>query len=105
MCYPSFIRSDLEARYTVAIGLGLRKGEALGLRWQDIDFAERCIMTWEHSTRRSGYRSGCNVLINYRYTHQLRTVFSANDSISSEQARQKWMKHRAPRRVLTGLAR
>lgn len=27
----------LEARYTVAVSLGLRQGEALGLRWQDID--------------------------------------------------------------------
>lgn len=29
----------LEALYTVALALGLRKGEALGLRWQDIDLA------------------------------------------------------------------
>ncbi len=28
----------LEALYTVALALGLRQGEALGLRWQDIDF-------------------------------------------------------------------
>jgi len=27
----------LEALFTVALGLGLRQGEALGLRWQDID--------------------------------------------------------------------
>ena len=29
----------LEALYSVAIAIGLRQGEALGLRWQDIDFA------------------------------------------------------------------
>lgn len=29
----------LEALYTVATALGLRQGEALGLRWQDIDFS------------------------------------------------------------------
>jgi integrase len=29
----------LEALYTVAMALGLRQGEALGLRWQDIDFS------------------------------------------------------------------
>ena len=32
------IRGDrLEALYTVALAVGLRQGEALGLRWQDID--------------------------------------------------------------------
>jgi integrase len=29
----------LEALYTVALALGLRQGESLGLRWQDVDFA------------------------------------------------------------------
>ena len=28
----------LEALFTVAVGLGLRQGEALGLRWDDVDF-------------------------------------------------------------------
>ncbi len=28
----------MEALYTVAMALGLCQGEALGLRWQDIDF-------------------------------------------------------------------
>jgi integrase len=33
------IKGDrLEALYTVALALGLRKSEALGVRWQDIDF-------------------------------------------------------------------
>ncbi|HEU5329585.1 MAG TPA: site-specific integrase, partial [Thermomicrobiales bacterium] len=32
------VRGDrLEALYTVALALGLRQGEALGLRWQDLD--------------------------------------------------------------------
>ncbi len=30
----------LEALYTTALAIGLRQGEALGLRWQDIDFDE-----------------------------------------------------------------
>jgi integrase len=29
----------LEALFTVALALGLRQGEALGLRWEDVDFA------------------------------------------------------------------
>ena len=33
----------LEALFTVALALGLRRGEALGLRWQDIDFENRTL--------------------------------------------------------------
>jgi len=33
----------LEALFTVALSLGLRRGEALGLRWQDIDFENRTL--------------------------------------------------------------
>jgi len=33
----------LEALYTTALALGLRKGEALGLRWEDVDFEGRVI--------------------------------------------------------------
>ncbi|MGI8546822.1 MAG: site-specific integrase [Gemmatimonadaceae bacterium] len=33
----------LEALYTVALALGLRQGEALGLRWQDIDVEARSL--------------------------------------------------------------
>jgi integrase len=39
------IRGDrLEALYLVAVALGIRRGEALGLRWEDVD--------WEHGTIR-----------------------------------------------------
>jgi integrase len=33
----------LEALFSVALSLGLRQGEALGLRWQDIDFEARTL--------------------------------------------------------------
>lgn len=33
----------LEALYTVALALGLRQGEALGLRWQDVDLETRTL--------------------------------------------------------------
>lgn len=33
----------LEALYTVALTVGLRQGEALGLRWEDIDFGARTL--------------------------------------------------------------
>jgi len=43
----------LEALYSVAIALGLRQGEALGLRWCDIDIAARRL-TVRHSLQRIG---------------------------------------------------
>jgi integrase len=33
----------LEALYRVALSLGMRKGEILGLRWEDVDFTKRTI--------------------------------------------------------------
>jgi integrase len=41
----------MEALYVLAIGLGLRKGELLGLRWSDIDF-ERHKLTVRTTTQR-----------------------------------------------------
>jgi len=43
----------LEALYTVALSLGLRIGEALGLRWQYIDF-ERRVLTVNRILERIG---------------------------------------------------
>jgi len=38
------IRGDrLEALYRVALALGIREGEALGLRWQDVDLDDRIV--------------------------------------------------------------
>jgi integrase len=40
--------NPLEAVYTVALTTGLRIGEVLGLRWQDVDLAGRVIdVTWK----------------------------------------------------------
>ena len=37
-CFLDAVQGDrLEALYTVAVALGLRQGEALGLRWEDVD--------------------------------------------------------------------
>jgi integrase len=33
----------LEALFTVALGLGLREGEILGLRWVDLDFTQHSL--------------------------------------------------------------
>ena len=39
--FPATVRGDrLEALYTVVLALGLRQGEALGLRWGDVDLED-----------------------------------------------------------------
>jgi integrase len=43
----------LEALYSVALGLGLREGEALGLRWIDLDL-ERQQLTIRQSPAEGG---------------------------------------------------
>jgi integrase len=47
------VRGDkFEALYTVALALGLRRGEALGLRWEDIDW-EKGTLTIRASLQRA----------------------------------------------------
>jgi integrase len=42
MAFLEAVRGDrLEALYGVALALGLRQGEALGLRWDDVDLDAR----------------------------------------------------------------
>ena len=45
----------LEALYTVALAVGLRQGEALGLRWDDVDL-EAGTLTVRHALQRVGGR-------------------------------------------------
>lgn len=45
----------LEALFSVALALGLRQGEALGLRWEDIDFAAGTLRV-NHQLQRIGGR-------------------------------------------------
>jgi integrase len=43
--FRALIRGDrFEAAYLLAMGTGLRKGEILGLRWQDLDLARRTLV-------------------------------------------------------------
>ena len=44
----------LEALFTVALSLGLRRGEALGLRWSDIDFQTRTLQVRQSLQRLQG---------------------------------------------------
>jgi integrase len=46
------------ARFVVALTLGLRKGEALGLKWRDIDFRQRTL-TIRRTVQRLNWQHGC----------------------------------------------
>src|SRR5262249_9343453 len=63
-----------EALYTVALSLGLRMGEALGLRWQDVDF-ERRTLTVKRILERIGRGEGSTLqLVEPKTTRSRRTV-------------------------------
>ncbi|MGH3916360.1 MAG: tyrosine-type recombinase/integrase [Pseudonocardiaceae bacterium] len=46
------------ARFVVALTLGLRKGEALGLKWRDVDFSRRTL-TIRRTVQRMNWKHGC----------------------------------------------
>jgi integrase len=46
------------ARFVLALTLGLRKGEALGLQWRDVDF-ERKTLTIRRTVQRLNWNHGC----------------------------------------------
>jgi integrase len=47
------------SRWAIALALGLRQGEALGLRWEDVDF-ELATLRVRRSRVRPKYRHGCD---------------------------------------------
>lgn len=50
--------TDNTARWWVALAMGLRQGEALGLQYQDIDLDQKTILV-RRALARLGYRHGC----------------------------------------------
>jgi integrase len=46
------------ARWSIAYALGLRQGEALGLRWRDLDLDES-VMKVTNQLQRIGWKHGC----------------------------------------------
>ncbi len=60
-----------EALYTVAMALGLRKGEALGLRWEDIDLNSRTL-TVRHALQRQKGKG--KVLVEPKSDRSRRTI-------------------------------
>ncbi|XVQ86179.1 tyrosine-type recombinase/integrase [Microbispora siamensis] len=47
------------ARWSVALALGIRQGEALGLRWSFVDLETGVIKAWYHA-QRSPWKHGCD---------------------------------------------
>ncbi len=56
------------ARFVVALTLGLRKGEALGLKWRDVNFEQRTL-TIRRTIQRLNWQHGCppGALCGHRY--------------------------------------
>ncbi|GAA1611997.1 hypothetical protein GCM10009789_77910 [Kribbella sancticallisti] len=46
------------ARWAIALALGLRQGEALGLKWADVDLKAGVLKVWR-SRNRPKYKHGC----------------------------------------------
>lgn len=70
--FMSLVAGDrLEALYTVALALGLRRGEALGLQWSDVDFD-----TAKLHVRRALVRVGSRVELQDVKTKQSRRTLS-----------------------------
>lgn len=55
-----------EARWVVALALGLRQGEALGLQWADVDWS-RSVMAIRRSRTRPRYEHGCQPPCGHKY--------------------------------------
>lgn len=69
----------LEALYSAALALGLRRGEALGLRWQDVNLDARTLTVAQAVARVGGKRFGRpgNLAIGDRRPGALRFAVSA----------------------------
>ena len=51
------VPEDYRAAFTVAVGIGARKGEVFGLQWGDVDLERRLVTlarSWDHDTTKGG---------------------------------------------------
>ncbi len=53
-------------RWVVALALGLRQGEALGLKWEDVDW-QRALLTIKRSRTRPRWAHGCGGSCGHKY--------------------------------------
>ncbi len=81
------VRGDrLEALYSVALALGLRQGEALGLRWEDIDM-DKCTLKVRYALQRI---DGKPRLVEPKTQKSRRTIFMPQVTVNALRA------HRVP---------
>jgi len=85
----------LEALYSVALALGLRLGEALGLRWQDVDF-DRGTLTIRYALQRI---EGKLRLVEPKTARSRRTIPLPDSTLKSLRAHQE---RQAQDRALAG---
>jgi integrase len=77
------VRGDrLEALYSVAIALGLRQGEALGLRWEDIDM-DKCTLKVRYALQRI---DGKPQLVEPKTQKSRRTIFMPQVTVNALRA-------------------
>jgi integrase len=77
----------LEAYYTVAMSLGLRLGEALGLHWQDVDFT-RGTITILYSLQRANGKLNLYETKNRTSNRTIKMPQLIRDALQQHQARQ-----------------
>ncbi len=74
------VRGDrLEALYSVAIALGLRQGEALGLRWEDVDM-DKCMLRVRYAMQRI---NGKLQLVEPKTQKSRRTIFMPQVTVNA----------------------
>ncbi|MBF6613953.1 MAG: site-specific integrase, partial [Chloroflexi bacterium] len=74
------VRGDrLEALYSVAIALGLRQGEALGLRWEDVDM-DKCTLRVRYALQRI---DGKPQLVEPKTQKSRRTIFMPQVTVNA----------------------
>ena len=77
----SVVGHRLEALITVAVGLGLRRGEALGLRWRDVDLKAGTLSVRHTLERSKGSRAARQRLQAERASLRARLRGTADESI------------------------
>ena len=82
---------SLENLFTVILALGLRRGEALALRWKDVDFEERSLRI-RHSLQRVEGKLALGPTKTHRSRRPLPMVSVVENALKSERARQAEMR-------------
>ena len=89
LLFAAALKERNGSRWVVALALGLRQGEALGLQWADVDWDE-AVLTVRRSRTRPRYEHGCKPACGHRYAGHCparREVRPATDTTKSKAGR------------------